>query len=46
MAVELKCPKHPTYKAMRKPTAECSPCRRLFNLKQDLERATPRRKTK
>lgn len=25
-----KCKKHPTYKAIRKPTADCEPCRRMF----------------
>lgn len=41
MAVTLQCRKHPKYKAMRKPTADCEACRRLFNLKQFLERELP-----
>lgn len=25
-----KCKKHPTYKVIRKPTADCEPCRKLW----------------
>jgi len=37
MSVELKCRKHPKYKAVRKPTADCEDCLKLWNLKQELE---------
>lgn len=30
----MKCSKHPTYKVMRKPTADCEECRMLWEIKQ------------
>lgn len=30
MSVTLKCPKHPRYKALRKPRADCFCCRHLW----------------
>ena len=27
---QLKCKKHPKYQAIRKPTADCEPCRLMF----------------
>jgi len=32
-----RCPRHPRYKVLRKPTADCSLCRLLWGLKE-LER--------
>ena len=45
MSVELKCRTHRSYKAIRKPTADCEDCRRLFNLKRRLELPLARRKS-
>jgi hypothetical protein len=45
MSVELKCRTHPAYKAIRKPSADCEDCRRLFNLKRRLESPPARRKS-
>lgn len=30
---DLKCKKHPTYKAIRKPTADCKACREMYGAK-------------
>lgn len=30
----MKCSKHPTYKVMRKPTADCNECKMLWEIKQ------------
>lgn len=27
----MKCNKHPTYKALRKPTADCETCRKMWD---------------
>ena len=31
------CEKHPQYRALKKPTAECRRCRELFKIASDLE---------
>ena len=31
---EKKCKKHPKYKAIRKPTADCQECREMFKNKE------------
>ena len=31
---KCKCKKHPRYKAIRKPTADCSQCRRIWGAKK------------
>ncbi len=28
--MKTKCKKHPTYKALRAPTADCKACRKMF----------------
>lgn len=33
----LKCKKHPTYKALRKPTADCEVCRQMWQAKEEEE---------
>lgn len=30
----MKCKKHPKYKAVRKPTADCEACRKIYNEKK------------
>lgn len=30
----MKCSKHPTYKVMRKPTADCAECKMMWAIKQ------------
>ena len=33
---KAKCPKHPTYKGIKKPTANCDKCRAIFNYNEKL----------
>lgn len=30
----LRCPKHPKYKALRKPAVNCGACKHLWRIKQ------------
>ena len=30
MALEFRCPKHPTYRGLRKPKVDCEDCRELY----------------
>jgi hypothetical protein len=30
----MKCKKHPTYKAVHKPTADCATCRQIYSEKE------------
>jgi hypothetical protein len=32
---DLKCSRHPKYKALRKPTADCAKCRAMYAAKQN-----------
>lgn len=33
--METKCKKHPKYKAIRKPIADCQECREMWSKKQE-----------
>lgn len=30
VVVEVKCPAHPRYRALKRPTADCSVCRQIY----------------
>ena len=30
MALEWRCPKHPTYRGLRRPKVDCEDCRQLY----------------
>lgn len=36
--IELECTKHPRYKAKLPPRCDCSDCRALYNVTQELRR--------